>query len=160
MHMRRCAWSVGILLLAGCVERRYVITTDPPGAVVLRNNQPIGASPADDHFVYYGNYHFTIQKEGYETLQVDQKIPAPWYQWFPLDLVSEILVPWPIEDVRRFNYKLEPRHIPNANDVLGQAQNLRNRGFSLGAGGTVPVATANAPPPAVPPATAPAAPPP
>jgi len=24
-------------LLTGCVEQRYVVTTDPPGAVILRN---------------------------------------------------------------------------------------------------------------------------
>ena len=35
----------------------------------------------DDHFVYYGNYHFTLIKDGYETLQVDQDIPAPFYEY-------------------------------------------------------------------------------
>src|SRR5690242_18480040 len=98
--MRQSRWlltvALGAGLLAGCVERRYVVTTDPPGAVVLRNYQNIGASPADDHFVYYGNYHFTIIKDGYATLQVDQKIPTPWYEYFPLDFISEALVPWQI----------------------------------------------------------------
>src|SRR5439155_8012621 len=79
--MGRSAWllTVGACagLLAGCVERRFVITSDPPGAVVLRDHQPIGATPADDHFVYYGKYHFTLIKEGFETLQVDQDVPTP-----------------------------------------------------------------------------------
>lgn len=133
--MRRSAWfcsvAVGVGLLNGCVERRYVITSDPPGAVVLRNGQPIGAAPADDHFVYYGNYHITLVKEGYETLQVDQEIPTPWYEYFPLDFFSENLVPWPIQDVRRFHYKLEPRQMPRPDQLLNDAQNLRNRGHSL-----------------------------
>src|SRR5262249_15715254 len=115
----------------GCVERRYVVTTDPPGAVVLRNDQPIGASPADDHFTYYGKYHFTLIKEGYETLQVIQPIRAPWYEYFPLDFISENLIPWSIVDVRRFHYGLEPRRMPTPDQLLNQAQPLRGRGQEL-----------------------------
>ena len=97
----------------------------------------------DDHFVYYGNYHYTLIKEGYETLQVDQEIPTPWYEYFPLDFVSENLVPWPIQDVRRFHYTLQPRQAVRADQLLNDAQNLRNRGQSLGT-------PAVAPPPAQP----------
>lgn len=117
--------------LTGCVEQRYIVTTDPPGAVVLRNGQPLGQSPVDDHFVYYGTYHFTILLDGYETLQVDQTIPPPWYEYFPLDFFSENVVPCKIPDVRRFHYKLEPRRMVNTNDLLNEAQNLRNRGISI-----------------------------
>src|SRR5581483_2269200 len=92
----------------GCVERRFVVNSDPPGALVLRNGKPIGFAPGDDHFTYYGNYHFTLIKPGYATLQVDQKIPPPWYELPPVDLISEILWPWHIEDVRQFTYRLEP----------------------------------------------------
>jgi hypothetical protein len=129
---------LGFLLVAactgfvtGCVEQRYVVTTDPPGAVVLRNGQLLGQSPADDHFVYYGTYHFTMFLDGYETLQVDQHIPAPWYEYFPLDFFSENVIPWKIQDVRRFHYKLEPRRIMNTGQLLNEAQNLRNRGISI-----------------------------
>lgn len=119
------------ILAAGCVDRRYVVTTDPPGAVVLRNHQPIGAAPADDHFVYYGNYHFTLIKDGYTTLQVDQDIATPWYEYFPLDFISENLVPWRIEDVRRFHYRLDPLQTPSTDELLDRAQRLRDRGQSV-----------------------------
>ena len=118
-------------LVTGCVERRYVITSDPPGALVLRNGQPIGATPVDDYFVYYGKYNFTLIKEGYETLPVVQNIPTPWYESVGVDFISENLVPWPIQDVRRFHYKLEPRQMPSPDQLLNNAQNLRNRGQSL-----------------------------
>ncbi len=135
--MRRMAWFVGAALavapLSGCVERRYVVTSDPPGAVVLRNYQHIGPTPADDHFTYYGNYHFTLIHDGYATLQVDQEIRAPWFEYFPLDFFAENLVPWRIEDVRRFHYKLEPIRTPNPDEVINEAQNLRNRGKAIGA---------------------------
>lgn len=133
--MRRFTWLLGVAasvgLLTGCVERRYVITSDPPGAIVMRNGQPIGATPVDDHFVYYGTYDFTLVKEGYETLQVKQKITTPWYEWFPLDFISENLFPWPITDVRRFNYVMEPRKMVQTDQLLNDAENLRNRGRSL-----------------------------
>jgi hypothetical protein len=114
--------------LTGCVERRFVVTTDPPGALVMRNNAPIGFAPADDHFVYYGNYHFTLIKDGYETQQIDQKIPAPWYEYPPFDFFAENLLPWHIIDVRRFHYQMQPRQVPNADEMLNHAQELRDRG--------------------------------
>jgi hypothetical protein len=89
--------------------------------------------------VYYGRYHFTIIAEGYETLQVDQKIAAPWYQFPGLDFVSENLIPWKIVDRREFSYRLEPRRIPDTNKLLSDGQNLRNRGISLGGGSALPV---------------------
>src|SRR5579885_1699163 len=58
------ALTVGIA--PGCVERRMVIASDPPGALVLHNHKPIGNSPADDHFVYYGIHHFTLIRPGYQ----------------------------------------------------------------------------------------------
>ena len=116
------------LFITGCVERRFVVTTDPPGALVMRNNAPIGFAPADDHIVYYGNYHLTFVKDGYETLQVDQKIPAPWYEYPPFDFFAENLLPWHIIDVRRFHYQMQPRAVPRADEMLNRAQELRDRG--------------------------------
>ncbi len=135
--MKHAVWvlasAVCAALLTGCVERRYVVYTDPPGATVFHNGDFIGVSPADDHYVYYGKHHFTIVKDGYETLQVDQEITTPWYEFFPLDFVSENINPWPIEDAREFRYALQPRRVVNTNELLRDAQNLRNRGQSIGA---------------------------
>jgi len=149
-----------VLVPAGCIERRYVVYSDPPGALVLRNGAPLTASPADDHFEYYGKYHFTIIAEGYETLQVDQNIPAPWYEIPPLDFVTENLVPWKLVDKREFTYRLEPRSIANTDKLLSDGQNLRNRGISLGGGSALPAPGPQAAPApaAIQPTPAPAAP--
>jgi hypothetical protein len=142
--MKHCigllAISVCAAALIGCVERRYVVYTDPPGAMVLRNGQTLGATPVDDHFVYYGKYKFTIFADGYETLQVEQQIEPPWYEYVGLDFFSENLIPWTIRDRRVFQYHLEPRRVPNPKELLDQAQNLRNRGIGLGGGSAQPVA--------------------
>lgn len=129
----RLACVLGLALTSGCVERRFVIESDPPGALVLMNGQPLGATPVDGHFVYYGTYNFTLIKDGYETLQVEERFRTPWYQYFPLDFVSENLYPGKIEDVRRpLTYKLTPKMQPRTDALLGQAEQLRAKGRALG----------------------------
>ena len=134
--MRRNACLFGVLmvaaLLTGCVDRRYVITSDPPGAAVFRNGKFIGSTPVDDHFIYYGNYHYTLVADGYETLQVDQCISTPWYEYPPIDFFSENVNPFTVHDVRRFHYTMQPLQVPNSQDVLNRAQELRGRGQLLG----------------------------
>jgi hypothetical protein len=143
-------WFLGMAicagLLTGCVERRYVINSEPQGATVLRDGEYIGVTPADDHFVYYGKRKFTIIKDGYETLQVEQNIPAPWYEYPPLDFISENLNPFPIEDRREFNFTLQPRKVGDTKELLNNAQNLRNRGLSLGGGSALPPGSVGPPP--------------
>jgi PEGA domain len=140
--MKRCGWILVVSLwaaaLCGCVERRYVVYTDPPGAVVLRNGQMLGQAPVDDYFTYYGKYDFTLMKEGFETQQVQQEIKSPWYEWPGLDFFTENVVPWRIIDRRVFNYRLEPRHVANPQRLMEEAQKLRNRGLGLGAGSAQP----------------------
>jgi hypothetical protein len=164
----RGAWLLLCCALTplGCVERRFVVETDPPTALVLRDGHPIGASPADSQFDYYGKYHLTIIKEGFETLQVDQPVPAPWYEFPGLDFVVENLYPFKIRDVRRFSYRLQPVQPVPSNEVLDHAQELRGRGQGLAPPpGHVPtshtppllpgVPVAPAPSPVLPPAPAP-----
>lgn len=131
---RNVGWAAiiaGAGLLTGCVDRRFVVESDPPGAVVFQNGQPIGATPADNHFVYYGNYDFTLVKDGYETLHVKQPINTPWYEIFGIDFFSENVIPWRIEDVRRFRYQMQPQCAIRADELLNQAQTLRQRGQTL-----------------------------
>jgi PEGA domain len=130
-------------LLTGCVDRRYVITSDPPGAVVYVNNRQIGATPADEHFIYYGDYEFLLVKDGYQTKRVVQNIPAPWYEYFPLDFFAENVWPFREIDVRRFNYELEPLPAVRTDVLIDEAQNLRKRGLAI----TPPPANTNGPRP-------------
>jgi hypothetical protein len=134
-------------LSAGCVDQRYLITSDPPGAMVFRNGTPIGATPVDDRFIYYGNYHFTLVKDGYETLQVDQEIPPPWYEIPPLDFANEVLNPFHLRDLRQFCYQMRPAEQPSKEDVLNRGTQLRQRGQALVGQQPPPPEGAPAPPP-------------
>jgi hypothetical protein len=137
--MMRSVWLGAALLVvatsSGCVERRYVVTSDPPGALVLRNGNALGPTPVDDFFIYYGEYELTLIKDGYETLRVKVKIDPPWYEYPGLDFISENLFPYTIRDIREggnFHFQLQPLQAVHPDDVLRRANELRGRGATLG----------------------------
>ena len=128
-------------LLTGCVERRFVITTTAPGlppekdlssTIIDEKGVVLSASPADKPFVYYGKYRFTAVKDGYQTTIHDEDVKPPWYEYFPLDFISENVIPWTIRDVRRVQIVLQPVPIIPPEIVLQQGQVLRQRGQAIG----------------------------
>jgi hypothetical protein len=134
--------ALGSGLLAGCVERSYLITTDQPMAIVYENGKPIGASPVDRTFVYYGKYQFTIVHDGCQTLVVDQYLRAPWYEYPLIDFISENVLPFTIRDKRQFHYVLPRTQDIPPEQVKDAGQRLRSRGQNLGVplAGTPPAA--------------------
>jgi hypothetical protein len=127
----------GLLLAAGlsggCVERRFIVYSDPPGALVYINGQYVGATPADFYYVYHGKYHIRLVRDGYETLEVEQAVPAPWYELPGVDFLAENVNPFKIRDVRNFCYTLQPLQAVRADDVANRANELRARGQTIGA---------------------------
>ena len=57
-----------------------MVRSNPPGAMVYVDNQPIGTTPCATDFIYYGTREIRLVKAGYETLTVNQPLPAPWYE--------------------------------------------------------------------------------
>jgi hypothetical protein len=133
---RPAAWlglAICLIGLAGCVEHRMVITTSPPGAIVYdEKHMPTGASPADRQFTYYGKYRFTLVRDGYQTMTVDENVKAPWYEIIGLDFISENVIPWTIPDVRRFHYILKPIEIVPDETILQKGDVLRQKGREVG----------------------------
>jgi hypothetical protein len=137
--MKRAAllsvWVLGLSLIAGCVQRRMTVISDPPGAKVIVNGHDLGAAPVDvpsNQFIYYGNYEILLLKDGYEPLLVNQGVPPPWYEWFPLDFISENLLPHHLKDRRIFTYELQPTiEVPPA-QVFQNADAQRARGQTIG----------------------------
>lgn len=119
---------VPLALLTGCVERRYTIRTDPPGALVFVNGQEVGPSPVSLHYVYYAPHEIVLVADGYQTQKIIQPIPAPWYDNILTDFVSENLVPFTIHDDREFFYKMALATNPPKGELLQRAEGVRQMG--------------------------------
>jgi hypothetical protein len=115
-----------IVLPSGCgVRRRLNVRTNPPGALVYVDNQLIGETPCGVDFTYYGTREIRVVKPGFEPLAINQPIPTPWYEYPPLDFVSENLWPAKIRDNRTVVYDLQPQlMIPN-HQLIQQGEQLR-----------------------------------
>lgn len=148
-----------LVLLPGCVRRRLMVRSNPPGAMVYVDNQLIGTTPCATDFIYYGTREVRLVKPGFETLTVSQPIPTPWYEIPPLDFVSENLCPKKIQDFRTVSYNLVPQVIVPTEQLLGRAEELRQ---STQQGSVLPPAVIGPPAtggPVLPPGANPASPP-
>ena len=83
------------------------IRSNPPGALVYVDDYQLGTTPVSHDFIYYGTRKIRLVKDGYETLTVRQPFPIPWYEIFPLDFVTENLIPWEVRDERVRRASLE-----------------------------------------------------
>jgi len=135
---------IGVLCCSpGCVRRRMLIRSNPPGATVYVDNQLVGVTPCATDFTYYGTREFRFVKPGYETLTVKQPIPPPWYEWPGIDFVSENVVPREIQDYRTISYNLVPEVIIPTDHLLARGDQLRVAAQT----GSLPATPINAPPP-------------
>jgi hypothetical protein len=96
---------LGLMLVGGCVQRKLTITSEPSGAIVTMNDQDVGRTPFTRDFTWYGWYDVAVRKDGYDTVKAHSKVIAPWWQWFPIDLVTEVL---PLTDRQELHYSLKP----------------------------------------------------
>jgi hypothetical protein len=114
-----------IALCAGCVQRRMTVRSNPPGAFLYVDNYPIGVTPVSTDFIYYGKREFRLIRDGYETLTVQQRIWAPWYDWFGIDFFTENLIPYTFRDERQLNFQMIPQQIPPSPQLAARAEELR-----------------------------------
>jgi hypothetical protein len=119
-----------MVLLAGvgCVQRTLTVESDPPGALVVMNDQEIGRTPFTRDFTWYGWYDIQLRKSGYETVSTRAKVIAPIWQWPPFDLFAE-LVPLHLKDQHHLSYKLTPASTQPVDPevMLARASDLRSK---------------------------------
>lgn len=116
---------VACLLSPGCVRRRMTIRSNPDGATVYVDDQEIGTTPVSASYNYYGTRKIQLVRDGYETLTVMHKFQQPWYQFPPLDFVTENLLPREVRDEQIVDIELEPQCVVPTPELLNRAQQLR-----------------------------------
>jgi hypothetical protein len=100
-HRRRTEVSRGARLaavlcsvaLSGCVERYFRIETEPIGARIYINGEDAGVSPVERPFTHYGTMRVDAHFEKQPGVTQFVELVPPWYQYFPLDVFSELLDP-------------------------------------------------------------------
>jgi len=107
--------------LAGCVEREFVITSEPPGALVYISDVEVGRTPVTHPFTWYGDYDIMLRHEGRQTLKTHAEITPPIYEIPPLDLLSEI-APWTYHDRRYLHYQLDELAQPSDEELIRRAK--------------------------------------
>ena len=113
------------LLAAGCVERRVVIRSNPPGALVYVDDHEVGITPVAFSPIYYGNRKIRLVKDGCETKTVIEPMLPPWYEVPPLDFISENVVPGTLHDSRTLDFQLEQQRVVPKEELLARAEDLR-----------------------------------
>lgn len=148
---------MAILLVCtpGCLRRRLTVKSNPPGAMVYVDEHPLGRTPISTDFTYYGKRNIRLELDNYQTLNVQQPIHAPWYEWPVMDFISENFCPYEIKDHHTLSYTLTPNMessvtheqiMLNAAEIRQDAQrrtdasgNLLPPGYEVPQGSSVPV---------------------
>jgi len=114
------------------MRRELVITSEPEGAEVRVDGEPTGRTPLRLPFDHYGTRRFTFYLDGYVTDSQVVEVSPPWYDVFPLDIVSEILLPFGWRDRHEIHSQLRPGTgaipPPDLTSVLERAEALRRAG--------------------------------
>ena len=133
-------WLPTILIvgcsLGGCVRRTVAIRSEPSEAMVYVDGQKMGQTPLTFEFAHYGTRKFTLVKKEADTGRVTHRMTAferlrpPFYERFPIDFISEVLIPFTLEDGHEFDYKLEKPDPPSREDLLRRANELREQAYA------------------------------
>ena len=111
---------------AGCVSRRLMVQSNPPGAMVLLEGKEVGLTPTGVDFIWYGTRELTLIKDGYETKTQLVPVRAPWYQWPVIEFFSDNFLPGRVTDRQSAQFELEPKRMVPNQELLNRGQTLRN----------------------------------
>jgi hypothetical protein len=124
------------LVLAGasaCRTQRYLeISSTPPGAEVRLDDEAVGVTPVRVPFEHFGTRRVTFHLPGYRSATKRIRLRPQWYAHFPLDIVTEVLLPIGLRDRRKVHEDLVPgaevMSLPSLRSVIERANALRHSG--------------------------------
>ncbi len=117
--------GLGSTLLAGCVERRIHITSEPSGAAVTLNDVDVGRTPCEVDFTYFGTYEVRLRHPGYETLVTAAEARAPLHEQPGIDFAA-MFIPGTKRTRIDWHFDLEPARNDPA-EMIERADALRGR---------------------------------
>jgi hypothetical protein len=98
------------LALPGCVSRKLFLRSEPAGARVILDGRAVGVTPYEEEVHTYGTHVVELELDGHARRRELIELPLPWWQVFPLDIVTDLLLPFTIHDDHAFDFELLAVH--------------------------------------------------
>lgn len=126
------ALLLGVLTQTGCVERLLAIHSDPPGAAVYLDGEKVGTTPCEVSYTWYGTRDLILELRGYTLIRQEVVLNPPWWQIIPLDLITDVVIPFTIRDYMAVSYAMEPAPFTReeVDTVLQRADELRKKSLA------------------------------
>jgi hypothetical protein len=129
--------SLLVLAATGCVERKIVIGSSPPGALVTLNDVEVGRTPVKVPFTWYGDYDIRLRYEQNVGtpekpvikryyLHTHQKTKTPWFDTLGIDLFTE-LAPTEFKDEQVWAFELPEVVEPTDEDLIQRARSMQEQ---------------------------------
>ena len=136
-RVARSALLLGVLACALACAPQRILTVEsyPPGALVRLDEEVIGRTPLNFPFEHYGKRRITLYLPGYRTWSRRLDLIPPWHARFPIDLVTELLVPVGLRDQHEVWVVLEDDEVvgghPDLGPLLERAREMRSLGTGI-----------------------------
>ena len=136
LGMRRTGLLGALLLLglsqSGCVERLVAIHSDPPGAAVYMDGEKVGTTPCEVPYIWYGTRDLILELRGYTLIRQQVTLNPPWWQIIPLDLITDVVIPFTLRDRVSVFHTMEPAPVTReeVDTVLQRAEDLRKKSLA------------------------------
>lgn len=126
--IRRTA-ALAALLLSGCVERLVAVRSEPPGATVTIDQEKVGETPCEAPYTWYGKRELVVELKGFRPVRETIVLNPPWWQFFPLDFLTDVLVPFTLRDRVEYSFTLQPAPVSadEIEEVRRRAAELREK---------------------------------
>ncbi len=100
---------VAVAGLVGCRgERTLSVTSTPVGAEVRLDEELVGVTPITIPIDHYGQRRLTLYRAGSRLHSEAIDLDAPWWAYFPVDIVTELLNPVRLHDRQAHHVDLLP----------------------------------------------------
>ena len=135
-------WALGTVstlsTLGACRTHRILeVTSNPPGALVRLDEEVVGRTPLEHEFQHYGRRRLTLYLDGYRVWSERLRLTPPWYSRFPLDIVTQVLVPMGLTDRHRIDVRLWP-DTGSAHETRAEVESFVERATALRRAGGEP----------------------
>jgi len=101
------------IVLTGCIERTLTIESTPAGAAAYIDHRHVGTTPVSVRFTDYGDHDIQLMLQGYEPYHAKLTIQQPGWAVFPVDVITEAVLPLKFRDTRELTITLTKPHIPS-----------------------------------------------